>query len=202
MLHYVPHMRRFNQGTVEYCTLVSMQMTQAAHGEHHDTDLAVPASVATQGVPAAALLTMFANKGYIAVDPAADKQFTAGDLEFALQRFGPLIACGRIGLGRATYGHAVVVFGVDVDYDLVLLKDPNRTIPALGNTDDLSDATVITLAAFNAVLARQSLGKHCLVGKPNGNAASLARLGTRTYVMNEFGGRAGRVMADGRSREI
>lgn len=202
MLHYVPHMRRFNQGTVEYCTLVSMQMVQAAHGEHFDTDLAVPASVAQKGVPAAGLLTMFANKGFIAVDPSPSKQFTAADLLFALQRFGPLIACGRIKQGKASYGHAVVVFGIDVEFGIVLLKDPEKTIPQLGNTDDLSDATAVTLDAFNAVLARASLGKHCLVGKPNGSAATLTTLAERTYVMAEFQGNVGRVMVTGRSREI
>lgn len=202
MLHYIPHMRRFNQGTVEYCTLVSMQMTQAAHGEFHDTGLAVPASVAKKGVPAAALRTMFNNKGYIPVDPSPAKQFTAADLQLALQRFGPMIACGRIGQGKASYGHAVVVFGIDVQFGIVLLKDPNKTIPELGNTDDLSDATAVTLAAFNAVLARKSLGEHCLVGKPSGGEITLAKLDGRTYVMSEYQGNVGRVLVNGQSREI
>jgi hypothetical protein len=198
MLYYVPHMRRFNQGTVEYCALVSMQMAQAAHGEHFDTSVAVPASVAQRGLPTAGVLSMFGNNGYIPVDAGnPNRAFTAQDLHLALQRFGPLIACGRIKVTLAAYGHAVIVFGVDTTNNLVLLKDPNKTIPQLGNTDDFADATVIKLAPFNGVLSRTALGAHCLVGKP-GEKAQLATLGAPMYVMTADVGR----VSDGRSREI
>jgi hypothetical protein len=204
MLYYVPNMRRFSQGNAEYCALVSMQMAQAARGEHFDASLPVPAFVAQFGLPKASLLAMFLNKGYIPVDPTnPNRVYTAAFLREALRRFGPLIACGRIQVTRAAYGHAVVVFGVDTTNNLVLLKDPNSTIPQLGITDQFSDATMITLTAFNAVLARVQLGAYHLVGKPS-QGIDLATLAMPTYVMTGDTGRVFEPAAGGgrRSREI
>jgi hypothetical protein len=168
MLHYIPNMRRFNQGIVEYCTLVSMQMVQAARGGHFETEAAVPAAVAHHGLPSTVVRSMFANNGLIPVAEGLPVgQFTANDILLGLQRFGPMIACGQIGAGRAPYGHAVVVFGVDTTNNVVLLKDPNTTLPQLGATDSFTDATVVTLALFNLVLARAALGDRCFVGKPS-----------------------------------
>jgi hypothetical protein len=206
MLHYVPNMRRFNQGAVEYCTLVSLQMVQAARGGHFDTNVAVPASVARHGMPSAGVRSMFANSGFIPVAAGVPVgQFTSNAILLGLQRFGPMIACGQIGAGRAPYGHAVVVFGVDTTNDVILLKDPNRTMPQLGATDSLADATVVTVALFNLVLARGSLGDRCFVGKPS-QGIRLATEAHPTYVMGSVMGmvhpQVGRVSAGGRAREV
>jgi|SRR5262245_25155861 len=199
MLYYIPHMRRFSQGTVEYCALVSMQMAQAARGENFNTELAVPASIAKVGMPKSSLLSMFDSNGYIPVrESAIEKDYTAIELHTALQRFGPLIACGKIKVTKTAYGHAVVVFGVDTAKNVVLIKDPNNTIPQLGVTDQFTDATAVTLTAFNIVLARKQLGAHHLVGKPSTGMA-LATLAKPTYVMT---GDIGRVFEGKRSREI
>jgi hypothetical protein len=207
MLYYVPNMRRFNQGTVEYCALVSLQMVQAARGGHFDTLAPVPAAVAGHGLPSASVRAMFANNGFIPVAAGVPVgQFTASAIHLGLQRFGPMIACGQIGAGQAPYGHAVVVFGVDTTNNLVLLKDPNRTMPQFGTSDSFADATVVTLALFNLVLARGALGDRCFVGKPGGETR-LATEAHPTYVMGNVIGMVhpdvGRVFeVGGRRREV
>jgi len=210
MLHYVPNLRRFNQGTVEYCALVSMQMVQAARGGTFNTSAPVPASVANQGLPRTSVLAMFENNGFVPLAPGQPNHvFTAHDILNALKRFGPFIACGQIRVTRAAYGHAVVVFGIDTARSLVLLKDPNATLPQLGATDPFTDATVVTLNLFNQVLARISLGDRAVVGKPS-TGTQLSIESNPTYVMGDVRGMinpaVGRVFErgkrGGRAREI
>lgn len=203
MLYYLPHMRRFSQGVVEYCALVSMQMAQTARGHHFNTELPVLASVPNRGLSSSALKEMFRNNGFIPVHQtpggvAVAPAYTAPQLLAALRRFGPLIASAHVRVTRAAYGHVGIIFGVDTQHNVVIIKDPNQTIPALGVTDPFSDATVVAIAAFNGLLAHRQLGDYHLVGKPS-TGIEVASLQNPLYVMQ---GNMGRVMERGRSREI